>query len=114
MRKVRKKFQKRSRKNKKREASEVAVAGEAVVVAVLVNHVEDMVIASKKVAEVAEQDPRPLQLTLRSLSLRVKTSKCTQRQVDPKLKSKSRSKVTLKLPRTTTLFCERKFFLIED
>jgi len=106
LRKVRRKFRRSSRKNKKREASEVEVAGEAVVVAVMVIHEEDMAIVSKKVVGVAEQDLRPLLFTLRSPSLRVKTSKCTQRQADPKQKSKSRSKVTLKLLRTTTLSCE--------
>ena len=106
MRKVRKKFKRSSRKNKKREASEVMVAEEVVVVVVMGNHEVVTVTVSKEVGEVAEIDPKPRLYTLRSPSSRVKTSKCTQRQADPKQKSKSRSKVTLKLLRTTTLSCE--------
>lgn len=112
MRKVRKKFQRSSRRNKRRGASEVVVAGEAGVVAATAIHEAVMAIVSKEVAGVAEQDPRPLPFTLRSLSSRAKTSKCTQRPLEPKLKSKSRSKVTSKSLRTTTLNCEQ--FLNED
>lgn len=114
MRKVRRKFKRSSRKNKKREASGVVVAEKVVVVVVMGNHEVVMATVSKEVGEVAEIDPKPRLFTLRSPSSRVKTSKCTQRQVDSRLKSKSRSKVTLKLTRTTTLCCDRMRVFIED
>ena len=113
MRKVRKKFKRSSRKNKKREASEVMVAEEVVVVVVMGNHEVVTVTVSKEVGEVAEIDPKPRLYTLRSPSSRVKTSKCTQRQADSRLKSKSRDKVILKLTRTITLCCDRMRVFIE-
>jgi hypothetical protein len=84
-------------------------------VVVMVNHVVDTATVSKEGVVVADQDPRQPWCMLKNLSSRVRTmSKCTQRLPEPKLKSRSKSRVTSKLPRTTTLRCERTLALKFD
>jgi DNA-binding ferritin-like protein len=111
LKKVKRKL-KKSNPKRKREASEVAEAEEVVGGAAMVNLVE--IVASKEEVEVAEQDLRQPSCMLKNLSSRVRmTNKSTQRQVDLKLKSRSKSRVTSKLPRITTLYCEKLRFSIE-
>jgi len=103
LRKVKRKL-KKSNPKRKREPSEVAEAEEVVGGVVMVNHEE--IVTSKEGVVVAEQDPRQPSCMLKNLSLRVRTNKSTQRQADLKLKSRSKSRVISKLPRTTTQYCE--------
>jgi hypothetical protein len=103
-----------SNRKKRRELSGVA-ADVVVDVVVMANRVVDTATVSKEGVVVVEQDPRQPWCMLKNLSSRVKTmSKCTQHQPEPKLKSRSKSRVTSKLPRTTTLRCERTLALKFD